>query len=91
MDGTLCGTELLVVKHMILVGWIDAVFCSLFSNIYVHKKKLREKNHPWRSHFCIRGENLPEDDDEPVDFTYMDVIACALIKRLFCTVIILEE
>ena len=57
----------------------------------INKKKFGEEKNPWRSHFCIRGENLPEDDDEPVDFTYMDVIACALIKRLFCTVIILEE
>ena len=68
------------------------LFSALFSQISMYTKKVeRKKNHPWRSHFCIRGENLPEDDDEPVDFTYMDVIACALIKRLFCTVIILEE
>ena len=29
-----------------------------------HTHKKTALKNPWRSHFCIRGENLPEDDDE---------------------------
>ena len=33
-------------------------------NISTHTQKKTALKNPWRSHFCIRGENLPEDDDE---------------------------